>query len=259
VTNFLLIHGAWHCGRHWDRLAAILRAKGHTVRAPDLPGMGLDRTPLSQISLNGWAEFVVAQARAYFDTAQARGPGEKLILVGHSRGGAVISQAAELSPDRFAALVYLTAVLLPDGDPVYSLANCMPAAIAAAIRPTADGLGSTLEPTTAAEFLYNTTDAATAEWATERLCPDPTLPNTTPVALSADRYGSVPRAFIECMQDRIIPLELQRFLHERMPCAPVITLDSDHSPFLSQPEALAAALVRIVEAIKARGSAPGPR
>ena len=63
MASFLMVHGSWHCGCHWERLAAILRAKGHAVRAPDLPGMGLDQTLFSRASFEGCAEFVLAQAQ----------------------------------------------------------------------------------------------------------------------------------------------------------------------------------------------------
>jgi hypothetical protein len=60
-----------------------------------------------------------------------------------------------------------------------------------------------------------------------------------------ERFGRVPRAYIETTRDRTISLAAQRAMQAALPCAPVFTLDTDHSAFLSQPEALARILISI--------------
>jgi hypothetical protein len=55
----------------------------------------------------------------------------------------------------------------------------------------------------------------------------------------------VPRAYIETTRDRAVSLTAQRQMQTVLPCEPVFTLDADHSPFLSQPEALARILISI--------------
>ena len=67
----------------------------------------------------------------------------------------------------------------------------------------------------------------------------------TPLELTAARYGRVPRAYVETTFDRAISLAAQRRIRAALPCDPVFTLDTDHSPFLSQPEALARILISI--------------
>jgi pimeloyl-ACP methyl ester carboxylesterase len=59
---------------------------------------------------------------------------------------------------------------------------------------------------------------------------------------TADRWGRLPRAYIECTDDRILPIGAQRAAHAALPCDPVIAIDSDHSPFFSAPDVLADAL-----------------
>jgi hypothetical protein len=66
----------------------------------------------------------------------------------------------------------------------------------------------------------------------------------TPLALSDDGFGRVPRIYVECQQDRAIPLALQRLMIAAMSC-PVVRLDTDHSPFYSAPSQLAATLASI--------------
>jgi hypothetical protein len=67
----------------------------------------------------------------------------------------------------------------------------------------------------------------------------------TPLSLTGEKFGTVPRAYIECLHDRAIPHELQRLVVSTLRCRPVISMETDHSPFCSAPEALAAHLVSI--------------
>jgi hypothetical protein len=66
-----------------------------------------------------------------------------------------------------------------------------------------------------------------------------------PVRITAERFGRVPRAYIETLRDRAVTPAAQRRMQSVLPCDPVFALDSDHSPFLSQPEALARILISI--------------
>jgi hypothetical protein len=81
--------------------------------------------------------------------------------------------------------------------------------------------------------------------ATLCLQPEPTLPLVTPLELSAEKFGAVPRTYIECLRDRAIPIGLQRRMQESWPCQTVHALDTDHSPFFSRPDELAALLTTL--------------
>jgi len=106
MTSFILVHGAWHGGWCWHKVAARLVAMGHRVEAPDFPGHGRDETPIADVTL----ESIVARICETIDRVP-----ERAVLVGHSYGGAIISQASELRPEKVKALVYLTAILAGDG------------------------------------------------------------------------------------------------------------------------------------------------
>ena len=112
MASFLLIHGAWHGGWCFDRLRRPLEAMGHSTAAPTLPGMGGGARALAGASLRSWAGFVVAEA------GKLSGP---VILCGHSRGGLVISQAAEQAPELFCDLVYISGALVPSGKSLYEV------------------------------------------------------------------------------------------------------------------------------------------
>jgi len=89
---------------------------------------------------------------------------------------------------------------------------------------------------------YHLCPDADARAAMARQCAEPTQSFAQGLRLSEARFGSVPRAYIEASEDRTISLTRQRAMCERLPCDPVIPLPSDHSPFYSMPERLAAAL-----------------
>jgi pimeloyl-ACP methyl ester carboxylesterase len=238
MATFILIHGSWHGAWCWERLIPALRSRGHYAIALDLPGMGADTTPLANATLQSWTNFVVHHLRE---------AGEPVMLVGHSRGGVVISEAAEMAPECIQGLVYLTAVLLPSGASVVQLMEQLPAQSLAAIQFAEDGTHSVLDRDRAAALLYNTTPPEWVRLALGKLGPDPMQPNPAPLHLTSGRYGSVPRSFIECLQDRTLSIDLQRRMVQAMPCKRVLTLDTDHSPFLSAPERLAESLITTLQ------------
>jgi pimeloyl-ACP methyl ester carboxylesterase len=89
VTIFILVHGSWHDGWCWDGVATLLRGSGHVVHAPDLVGLDDDGTDLAGVTLTTWRDQIVALVDA---------AAEPVVLVGHSRGGIVISAVAEARP-----------------------------------------------------------------------------------------------------------------------------------------------------------------
>jgi pimeloyl-ACP methyl ester carboxylesterase len=110
MAGFVLIHGSWHGGWCFDLVADILRARGHTVVAPTLPGMGGTAEEMAAVTLASWGEFAAQHCRDL--KAQGVGP---VVLAGHSRGGLVVSTAAERDTQAMDALVYICAMMLPSG------------------------------------------------------------------------------------------------------------------------------------------------
>src|SRR3990172_12780518 len=84
MSTYIFVHGAWHGGWCWYKVVPLLERAGHRVLAPDLPSLGKDKTPVSEVSLALWAEHLCRLLEAEREPA---------VLVGHSRGGIVISEA----------------------------------------------------------------------------------------------------------------------------------------------------------------------
>jgi pimeloyl-ACP methyl ester carboxylesterase len=230
MASFVLIPGAMHGKWTWDRIVPRLEAAGHEVAAPDLPGMGTNQSvPVDQVTLADWGDFVADLVR------QAKPP---VILVGHSRGGLVIGEAAERVPEHLAGLIYLTALLVPPGKSLGDITRQRYDPDAPPL--TAEQLGQL-----ARTLFYSGCSEADAAWALANLHPEPMQIMHTPATVTWERWGRVPRAFIECSEDRTLPLDQQREMHGAAPCDPVVTLEADHSPFLCAPEALAQAMLAI--------------
>jgi pimeloyl-ACP methyl ester carboxylesterase len=227
VPTFLLIHGAWHGAWCWDRLAPHLLRRGHRVVAIDLPAHGDDPTPWYRTTLRGYAE-CVSRTAAQQD--------EPPLLVGHSMGGMVITQAAHQAPQQFAGLVYLCAFVPLPGDRMLGLARSDGGSVVG--RHSSMRLSGIRFPADAAgETFCGECDADTVRWAGSRLRPEPILPMLQ--RLKAGAPLTLPRVYLECTRDRAISLAHQRAMAGRAGMDRVLTLDSDHSPFLSMPEQLA--------------------
>jgi pimeloyl-ACP methyl ester carboxylesterase len=237
MTTFVLVHGAWHGGWCWEKLVPLLEARGHRAVAPDLPGHGADRTPTAQVTLESCAERVRA--------AIAAQP-EPVVLVGHSMGGVVITAAAELIPERVRTLVYLTAFLVAPGEALLAAAGNDPeTALAGNLVFAPDGVSAEVKPDAIRPAFYAQCSDADAERAQARLVPQAAAVFSTPVRYTPERAGRIPRVYIECTRDRAIGISVQRRMHAARPCAKVLSLDTDHSPFYSTPEALAAQLASL--------------
>jgi pimeloyl-ACP methyl ester carboxylesterase len=241
MASFVMIHGAWHGGWAFEPLRARIETAGHRFCAPDLPGMGGDDDMLAGITLDDWAAFAVAQCRAL----RGNGP---VLLCGHSRGGIVLSQAAERDPAAMDMLVYICAMLIPSGvsRAEFQKDQLPNPAFKAIVRPTPGGQGTWIDTERAAEVFAQLSPADAVADALGRLAAEPDRPRATPLHLTAGRFGSVPRHYIECLHDRTIPIEDQRRMQRLQPCEKVIALDADHSPFLSAPDALADALLSLL-------------
>ncbi|WP_328187308.1 alpha/beta fold hydrolase [Marinobacter sp. OP 3.4] len=239
----VLIHGAWAGGWVWDTITPLLEARGFRVLAPDLPGCGARLGDPAQASLTACVDDLEQQLSAI------TGP---LLLVGHSGGGAVATQLAEAVSERVVGIAYLAGMMLPSGTGFGELVAEMVDAY-----PEASGIGPYLEweaggqvsrvPAHAIReiFLQDVSDA-TANQAIPRFGPQAEgsralVPHWTP-----ERFGQIPRLYVEARQDRSVVLPVQRQMQQLVPGAQAVSLDTGHVPQVAAPEAVANALAEFV-------------
>ena len=163
MATYVLVHGACCGGADWREVQDRLVRRGHKVLAPDLPGMGADLTPLSEVSLETWSRFIADLVCR---------ENENSILVGHSRGGIVISQAAEFAANRIQTLVYVAAMLVPDGATQGEISTKIPREIDF-IEPSSDGSTLTVKASQAKASVFNTTPDHIADRALAMFGPEP--------------------------------------------------------------------------------------
>ncbi len=240
MASIILVHGAWHGGWCWERVVPLLEKKRHTVLAPDLPGRGEGRLSRTRVTLKRSARFVADLVRQQ---------PEPVVLVGHSYGGIVISQTAEYTARHVRSLVYLAAFLVPNGETLWDMMQqtLRDSNRAPHIVMSPDRKLSTLVPHAVRDAFYNTTADEWSQRALSLVCPEPMAGFVEPLSLSENAFGSVPRNYIECLHDRVIPLALQRSMRAVLPCKRIVSLDADHSPFYSTPELLAGHLAALSE------------
>ncbi|MDE1906118.1 MAG: alpha/beta fold hydrolase [Rhodospirillales bacterium] len=226
MAAFILVPGAWHGAWCWEFITPLLEAAGHQVTTLDL-----DDAPYGTNPLPLWAKQIATLAEA---------APEPVILVGHSRGGLVISEAAELVPGKIRKLVYLSGFLLPAGESVESAMARPEAGGAPNYLRVARGRMLALAAEAVIPRFYFLAAPHLAADAASRVHPEPM---GTFSAAATPPPAHIPRVYIECAQDQVVPLALQRAMQAQLPCAQVFTLPADHSPFLSMPEQLATTLL----------------
>jgi len=220
----------------------LLEQRGHEVSAPDLPGSGKDLTPVGEVTLDAYADRVCA--------ILAQGD-EPAILVGHSMGGMVVTQAAARCPERIARLVYVAAFLPHDGQSLLDLTQLPEGAddqVQANLTIDGNPAVGVLTPKAIANALFNCCTKSQLDWALERVRPQPLAPFLAPVRIGARPFPADRRVYVFCSRDHAIPPVLQRRMSDENPCGETRELDTDHSPFLSRPSQLA----KLLDALTAK-------
>lgn len=183
ASTFVLVHGAWHGGWGWVRLAALLRAQGHTVFAPTLTGQG-ERTHLLTPEVNATLHIADIVSLIRYERLA------DIVLVGHSYGGSVISGVAEVVPDKIKALVFLDAFIPDNGDAVVDMVQPAVKEIILA----AEARGETTVPVRdAAAFNVNEKDRA---WVDSLAGPQPIGTMTEKLTLTGARDRVASKTYI---------------------------------------------------------------
>lgn len=213
VRNIVLVHGAFADGSGWMPVAEILRKDGYTVSVVQEPETSL-------------ADDVAATNRVL---DKQTGPA---VLVGHSYGGAVITEAGNNA--HVASLVYVAAFAPDEGERLGPLTGSKPAA-ATSIGPVGDGYLAVDPAKFPADFAADVNPAVAQFMAISQV---PLKAEIFGTPITAPAWKTKPSYGIVSTQDRMINPDLERSMYKRAN-AKVTELKGSHAIFLSQPKMVA--------------------
>jgi pimeloyl-ACP methyl ester carboxylesterase len=230
ASRVVLVHGAAHGAWCWEKLIPLLEQKGYEVEAPDLPGLGDDATAADNVTFQAYVDRVIRSVTAREDP---------VLLVGHSMGGGPISEAAERMPGSVAKLFYVAAALPIDGESISAnVLSCGGAPALERFVTSADGLFLEIDRKSACDIFFNLCAPEVAQRAALRLRPQAVRPLTTPLRLTRTRWGEIPKTYLICAVDQMLPPDTQRRICSRVAGLKTLQMDTDHSPFYSDPQGL---------------------
>ncbi|HEY8398275.1 MAG TPA: alpha/beta fold hydrolase [Flavihumibacter sp.] len=242
-------HGAW-C---FEKIRPWLEASAIKVLTTDLPGCSDDPAQIQHITMEDEVHRVMEMARAI---------AEPLTLVGHSSGGAIISQAAEkLGRNKIEKLIYLDAFMPRTGESVISLAEKADQynrskgpvnyiSLQAERFLFHDGRQIfRWNPALVEQLFYHDCTTEDLELAKKSLKWNHISSISTPVNLTEENFGAIPKYYILCTQARDLD---KSSIANNLPAENIHRIASSHSPFLSMPEELGKILVEIVQVKPAR-------
>jgi pimeloyl-ACP methyl ester carboxylesterase len=226
AATIMLVHGAWHGSWCWEPVVQLLQERGFSTAVVDNPSVTCPGADLAADSEN---------VRSALDAIE--GP---VVLVGHSYGGAVITEAG--THPKVEHLVYLTAFALDVGESLIDnqLTGGDDMKLAEALQ--LEGEVVNVEPARIVEFFYHDCAPEVAAAAAARLRPM----SMAAMAGTAREiaWRERPSTYVVCTDDRAIPVSLQRACAQRV--GAVVELATSHSPFLSRPDELARLLAGFV-------------
>lgn len=234
--HYVLVHGAWHGAWAWRRLAPLLRQAGHTVTTPTLSGLGerAHHAP-GRCGLDVHVQDI-AQHLLMEDL-------QRVVLVGHSYAGCVVSGVLAARTGRVAHAIYLDAFVPNDGQ---SLASFVPPAARADFEKLAatEGLVPPPPPASWGER-WGVSDPTLLAWAQARITPHPALSFVQGVKGDPWADAAVKLSYLKCAQNPNPGFKQAAAAVQRNPRFRYAEVDGHHNVMLINPERLAEALLRL--------------
>jgi len=231
MKNIVLVHGGFVDGAGWEGVYRVLKQDGYDISIVQNPTISLDGD-------------VAATKRVL------AGQDGAAILVGHSYGGAVITQAGNDS--KVVGLVYITAFAPDKGESVASLIkNPPPGAPVPPILPPQDGYLLLDKSKFAASFAGDVEPEKAAFMADSQV---PWGVEALSGSISEPAWKSKPSWYLIATDDKMIPPDAQRFMSKRAGST-VVEVKGSHAIYVSQPEAVAALIEQAATSVKTSAAA----
>lgn len=235
--TYVLVHGAWQASYVWDEVRTNLIKSGNQVIVVELPGHGTDKTPPQNLTINVYRDKVI--------DAISKTQG-KVILVGHSMGGMVVTAVAERIPSKISKLVYIGAFLPKSGQSIGEIAMTDPdSMLGHSLMESADHLMLDVNAKDLTNLFIPDGDAAAKQKVIDNYRAEPAIPFSNQVTLTNQNYGSVEKVYIKTLQDIVISPKVQDQMIAGAEIKTVFPINTSHSPFLSQPKIVSDLLIKI--------------
>jgi pimeloyl-ACP methyl ester carboxylesterase len=237
MATYVLVHGGGHGGWCYDRLAPLLRAKGHEVYAPTLTGLA-DRSHLLGPKVNLDTHITDVVNLIYYHDLK------DVILAGHSYGGMVITGIADRAEGRVGRLVFLDAAHPHNGE---SLEDCAPTQMAFTKQRmrVVDGVELVVFPDAVQPERYGIRDPADVEWALARLTPHPWACFAQKLVLRDEAaVRRIPSVSVNCTET--IKNRPPEFAHRCFEVDQAFEIDTGHDLMISEPAKLAEIMLQLV-------------
>jgi pimeloyl-ACP methyl ester carboxylesterase len=233
--GIVLVHGGYHGAWCWDRLLPWLDAP---TLAVDLPGRGSHPMDLDDVTIEVAADSVCADIDAAgFD---------RVVLVGHSLAGVSLPMIAGRLADRVAHLVFVSCLVVPDGQSVVTMTPLDQRDQADRRLRTGEGETTVISPDHHRALLGNDLDEEQWSSVRDHVGPDSMRFFTDPVTWG-EHLPDQPKTYVRLLQDRALPLVEQDEMIRRLgPGVTVHDIDAGHEVMITQPRQLAAVLTPIL-------------
>ena len=230
MATLLLVHGAWAAGWAWDRLLPELDELSVSYKAITLPGHDSNSGALWSVSLADYSEHLTKAAMEIDD---------RVVMVGHSGSGFVITAAAGHSPECFDELVYLAALVPIEGERLAPLAlGDKESKLGPGVRPNPFLGYLSLHPSVWHDALFHDCDEETERQFAELVVKEPLRPGLTKLKLSSG-FNKIPKSYVLCTNDHAMTTTYQRWMAERSGVPIRHELQCGHMPMSSNPKELA--------------------
>jgi pimeloyl-ACP methyl ester carboxylesterase len=235
--TFVLVHGAWQAPYVWDNVKQELESAGQKVIVVELPAHGNDTTSPAAVSINVYRDVVIAAIN------KVNG---KVILVGHSMGGFVVSAVAEKIPAQIEKLIFIGAFVPANGQSLLDLAlQDKQSLLGPNLIPSEDQLTLDVVHAQIINIFCQDASPVTQQLMLQNYRVEPAIPFTNKAVITSANFGSVDKYYIHTLLDHAIGTDLQNQMVTAANITKLYSLNTGHSPFLSQPAEVTKLLLEI--------------
>jgi pimeloyl-ACP methyl ester carboxylesterase len=223
TNTFVLVHGAWQAPYVWNTVKAELENAGQKVIVAELPAHGDDTTSPAVVSIGVYRDKVVDAINKI---------NGKVILVGHSLGGVVVSEVVEKIPSKIEKLIYIGAFVPANGQSLFDLAGTdQYSLLGPALLFSEDQLLINVARDSIVNIFCQDASPAMQSLVLEKYRAEPAIPFTNKVVLTDANFGRADKYYIYTLLDHAIGIDNQHVMSDAAHITHTYSVNTGHSPF----------------------------